>query len=53
MKFQLRTLAIDIFKLSTSKSFSQKRFTQAEQIQISLDVGAYGILILGLSVLGS
>ena len=53
MKLQLLTLAIDIFKLSTSKSFIQKGFTQVEEIQVSLDVGTYGILILGSSVLGS
>ena len=46
MKLQLLALAIDIFKLSTSKSFSQKRFTQVVQVQISPDAGARPVVTL-------
>ena len=46
MKLQLPTLATDIFKLSTSKSFSQKDVTRVPQVQIYSDAGAKPILTL-------
>ena len=50
MKLQLLTLAKDIFKLRTSKSFSQKGFTQVCRGQTNFDVG---VAILSLLVLSS
>ena len=46
MKLQLFTLARDIFKMTTSQSFSQKGFTQVAQVQISPDAGDSTILTL-------